>query len=107
MSEIVPIREGVNGRDANGRFAVGWIGGPGAPKGVWRRRMADVLKQSDVEGAAAILVECMNDKGARWADRLTAAIEVLNRAFGRATVTEAESAVDLLLEKAKQKGIIQ
>ena len=76
-----PLRNGSNGRRADGRFAIGNPGGPGNPyaKQVARVRslIVDAVSEDDLRAVISMLVE-----RAKGGDVL-AARELLNRLVGR------------------------
>ncbi len=83
----MPSPNGANGRDANGRFAKGWKGGPGNPHA---RRVADIrsvlmsaVSDDDLRAIVSRLV-----KKAKAGD-VMAAREVLDRLLGKAKVAVA------------------
>jgi hypothetical protein len=108
MSETEPIRAGDgNGRDKNGRFTFGNAGGVGAPAGYWRRRLDRMLREEDIESAVNLLRTVLNNPKERAADRLAAAREILDRGCGRIGSTEQENIIDMILVRARQRGLLE
>lgn len=72
-----------NGRDAGGRFAKGWKGGPGNPRGAtvekFRHALLGAVTESDISDIARALIE-----QAKGGD-IQAVKELLNRVLGRPT----------------------
>lgn len=89
-----PSINGPNGRDTNGRFATGNVGGPGNPHvrrvAALRAALLDAVTDDDVRKIVAALV-----KAAKAGDTV-AAREVLDRTIGKPAQTELLQRVEAL-----------
>jgi hypothetical protein len=94
-------------RNPNGKFAKGNRGGPGNPDAplVAKHRAAffAAIKSSDAKNALRTIRQVMNDPDARSADRLAAAVQLLDRVVGRAVQSDVLARIEalekLLIEK--------
>jgi hypothetical protein len=93
-----------NHREGNGRFTPGCEPGPGRPRGAsLRRQFWEAMRESDVRLAVLTLRRIMKSKSASNRDRLSAAVELLNRSIGTAGPSDLMSRVEDL-EKVAEQG---
>lgn len=69
-------------RDSRGRFAPGWRGGPGRPRG--QSISAEMRRQADPEAIAAFVLGVIHNPNASVKERLRAAELVQDRLEGKA-----------------------
>jgi hypothetical protein len=100
MSEPAPSPKGANGRDAGGRFAVGWRGGPGNP---FAKRVAKLratlfrsVNPADLRDVVGALLT-----SAKGGD-VPAARELLQRLLGPPESIDLLARIDALETKLNQ-----
>jgi len=109
-----PISNGAQtdgGRGPRGRFRVGNHGGPGNPLAnkvaQERQKFLAAIRSNDVKKCLETLRQIRDNVEARPSDRITAAVELLNRIVGK--VVEAETmqrleALEALLSERTNNG---
>ncbi len=104
----MPSPNGANGRDASGRFAKGWKGGPGNPYVRHVAKIRSVLMSAVSDDDLVQMVRALVEKAK--AGDVMAAREVLDRLLGKARVAVAvEPEPQRTLEEieAAMAGMIQ
>ena len=81
----MPSPNGANGRDASGRFAKGWKGGPGNPHARHVAEIRSVLMSAVSDDDLRAIVSTLVEKAK--AGDVMAAREVLDRMLGKAKVS--------------------
>ncbi len=88
-----PSPNGPNGRDVQGRFAMGNPGGPGNPHagavGRWRVMLAETITAEDIRAVLNVLLDRAK-AGERWA-----VCELLDRCLGKSEQPTTASAGEL------------
>ena len=109
MNDSTPSPNGDNGRDDAGKFAVGNRFGRGNPRAAVANKLRAALDAAitpaDVQKAVGVIRFLMRNNDERSNVRLAAAVEILDRAVGKAAqgdLAERLEQLEALVEQLEQ-----